>query len=212
MARNLKDKIFDCCHRLRLDFDRRSDFLTASGVLSAILLVWAQLWPLLLTIVPEDTPRQLLKVVNGNIEVGLTWTYGALLLALLSFGLSIAIPLRNETTLDRKTCIYRFAISFFELSLLMGIINVVQSFVSVSDKLLLKHIAFWQPAFNLGASGQWLYAPIGVFLVFAILFIFDRIKYQHGKCFNQQRECFKWLCVFKWVFFIVFVGLVMSKL
>jgi hypothetical protein len=86
----------------------------------------------------------------------------------------------------------------------MGILNVAQSLFSVSCKVW-RHIPFWQPAFNLGASGRWLYAPILTFLVFGVLFIWNRNQWQHG-------SWFKWVFGAKWLFFIAFVALVLCYL
>lgn len=199
-------KICDCCQKicafsekLRLNFGRRSTFLAAAGFLSAILLVWTQLWPLLLTIVPEHVSPQVLKEISRNIEVGLAWTYGALLLAVLSFALSIATPSKSDKsdTLDQSACRYRFAISFFELSLLMGLVAVTQSLVSVSLKLY-KDTPFWQPSYNLAALGPWLWLAFGAFAVFAMLHICNRLR-----C--PDSASFKILFMAKWLFFVVFM-------
>jgi len=199
-------KICDCCpkicacnEKLKLDFGRRSTFIAAAGFLSAILLVWTQLWPLLLTIVPEHVPPQVLREISGNIEVGLAWTYGALLLAVLSFALSIAAPSKSDKSdiLNQSASRYRFAISFFELSLLMGLVAVAQSLVSVSLKLY-KDTPFWQPSYNLAALGPWLWLAFGAFIVFAMLHICNRL--QCPDC-----ACFRVLFMAKWLSLVVFM-------
>jgi len=97
-------------------------FLTATAVLVAILLVWAQLWVHARTLYTKGNDGHGSESSNGSsdsgqfsMRVGLTWTYSAILLALVAFA-RVA-----SSEVDKA------AMSLFVAAFLMAVVNIAQS-------------------------------------------------------------------------------------
>ena len=100
-------------------------FLTATALLAAVLLVWAQLWPNMLD--PRPYPAE--SEYPLGVALGLFWIYYALALALgaLLWALLRSVVSRWEST--PKT-----AIGLFFAALIIAGLNVLQSVVSILYK------------------------------------------------------------------------------
>ena len=98
-------------------------FLTASGVLIGVLLVWAQLWA-------SSYPKRDDNHRPWTVELGLVWTYVSVLLAMLSFGWS------GYYYFTQRYDVPPVAMGLFIAAFLMTVLNVAQSLVSNLYKLI----------------------------------------------------------------------------
>jgi len=102
-----------------------STFLTADALLAAVHLVWGQLW-----LWPRQTD------IQWTTGFGITWTFGAVLLALIALGYAVWYSLINKG--DKSDETNDLSIGLFGASVIMGIINVGQSIASVMIKTICK--------------------------------------------------------------------------
>ena len=94
-------------------------FMTASGILVAILLVWAQLW--------ITTAQEYSKVGHSTLTVGvsLAWVYGAILTSMLAFA-----------TMLIQYSVSRFALFLLILSVILtGILIAGSLYASVTSTI-----------------------------------------------------------------------------
>ncbi len=115
-------------------------FLTATAVLVAILLVWAQLWVHARTLYTKGNDGHGSESSNGSsdsgqfsMRVGLTWTYSAILLALVAF----AWVASSEVDEVAK--------SLFVAAFLMAVVNIAQSWF-LGNVLRLLTGNYWESA------------------------------------------------------------------
>jgi hypothetical protein len=119
-------------------------FITADALLAAILLVWAQLWiqPSLQLWGRFYNPAcgnigDWFDRFNSSVGFGIAWTYFAVLLALSALAWA---GWKTLATPERKTS--DTAIGLFAASLVMGLINVIQSFFMATFKLFTDRLIF----------------------------------------------------------------------
>jgi len=122
-----------------MDSDKFTIFLTASGVLIGVLLVWAQLWAS--SYAERDDQSWMVRLAHAQkkerpwtVELGLVWTYVSVLLAMLSFaggGYSYFTQGHNVPPA---------AMGLFIAAFLMTILNVAQSLISNLYKLVKKKV------------------------------------------------------------------------
>lgn len=99
-----------------------STFITADALLAAVLLVWAQFW--------LNLPKPAAEWVSGY---GLTWSLISILLALTALAIAMLASTKREGH-DSARTVPDLAVALFATSLIMGIFNVGQSFVTVLAK------------------------------------------------------------------------------
>jgi len=97
---------------------RLNGFLTASGLLSAILLVWGQLWFQLRSDRSPDWAN----------SFGLIWTFIAVLLSLLASGVAMHKLLTVRDS--RHYEVPKIAVGLFSAAIMMAIIDILQSLFS----------------------------------------------------------------------------------
>ncbi len=135
-------------------------FLTATGFLAAILLVWAQSW---INIYEPPWPE--------TVYLGLMWTYSAVIVAVLASALAILSWFRERTSINFKDFTVRGCpIALLVAAFIMTVIDVGQSLVSVTIKLY-KPIQLDRPLIELAT-------PIARFG--GIIFIFGIIAFIIG--------------------------------
>ena len=122
-----------------------STFITADALLTAILLVWAQLWiqPSLQLWSKNYEPGveigRWFDSFNSSAGFGLMWTYSAVFLALLAI---VWAGWKTLAICESKTP--DTAIGLFSASLIMGLANVAQSISSLAIKIF-KHWYVFKP-------------------------------------------------------------------
>ena len=104
-------------------------WLTATGLLIAVLSLWAQLWAHFGTISHDACMRSRRDAAS----LGLFWIYTAIAIAVVAFGLLLTNML--SLNLSWRDHIERIAQGFVVTALLMGLANVAESAVSVLCKV-----------------------------------------------------------------------------
>jgi len=130
-------------------------FLTATGFLTAILLVWGQLW--LNSYPAEERPT--------TVHSGLLWTYLSVLVALIAFCWAGYLGFLQG---DEELEIRGVPIALFVTALFMTFLNVGQSIMSVIVKIM-KGIPPDKPL--LKAQGDVQNHPVMVILGIIIFFV-----------------------------------------
>ena len=146
-------------------------FLTATGFLAAILLVWGQLW---ISAYPVESRPE-------TVYLGLIWTYLAVFVALLAFAWGGWSYLRMHCKQDFQ--VRGLPIGLLVAVLLMTGINVGQSIVSTVTKVL-GGIPLDQPLIQLATSA----ARVG-----AIAFIFGVAAFTIGMSLCGTRKRWVWV-------------------
>ncbi|MBE9513161.1 MAG: hypothetical protein IMY77_03805 [Chloroflexi bacterium] len=126
-----------------------SIFVTADALLAAILLVWAQLWiqPSLQLWVREygkGEPAEILDTFSMNVGIGLVWTYFAVFLALVALAWAGWRSFTTEEKSERNKT-PDFSIGLFSASLVMAVLDVLQSFATNIKKLMMSGMPIYKP-------------------------------------------------------------------
>ncbi len=134
-------------------------FLTASGILVAILLVWAQLW----TIMAQEYKHQpgMTMITAGY---GLSCVYYAIFTAFLSFILIIIQRSLSKISL----VLFSYSIILTFLLVLSSLIGVVWKTSSGSD-VLTPFTPYWLSWFINAPVWVVIISPIGLFIVLFVL-------------------------------------------
>ena len=166
-------------------------FITANALLIVVLLVWAQLWiqPSVQLWVREygkGNPAGILNVFNLNVGIGLAWTYLAVLLAL------IALAWVGWRSLTAQICETPSpAIGLFAASLVMAILDVGQSFISVSIKAW-RNLQIYEPI-ELPAFFIWLFVGLAIAIIGFSLWGACRLEKDKYKDASWGRKYLPWV-------------------
>lgn len=138
-------------------------FITADALLTAVLLVWQQLWtrPTIDLWVKYYHPEtnqveEWFRPFNNSSSAGLLLTLSAVLLSLLALA-SAGWAGISRARSERQTP--GLALGLFASSLLLGIVNVSQSLASVAIKFV---------TFNLGQTSQEIQSGTHMLQVFCV--------------------------------------------
>jgi len=94
------------------------EFITAAGLLAAVLLVWAQLW--------------VVTIADRNARFGLAWVYIAVALTLLALCWATFRPFfTSPSNGSDEGCTSLLALGLFAAALEMAILQVFQSIVTI---------------------------------------------------------------------------------
>jgi len=134
---------------------KKSVFLTASGFLSAVLLVWAGLWVETAQVYPKDLAGM------NSMALGLAYVYWGLLASILAFAMVVFFSLDGRAG--------KLAALSFYAAMTFTVLEVVASLASVVFKMFW-NLPLWEPALplsNLIPSG--LLWSLVVYLVFPLV-------------------------------------------
>lgn len=101
-------------------------YLVAAGFLSAISLVWAQLWVQL-----SGQSNSAIRIQEEALLLGLAWAYASIFLALLGSLLAALDNIRNQIRM-----VGTWALGLLAYAALMVLANVSQSILSSFTRLL----------------------------------------------------------------------------
>jgi len=135
--------------------NKSTSFLTASGILVAILLVWAQLW--------FTTAQQYGEPNTITAKYGLSYVYIAVLFSLIAFTLTV------------YNAVNRWSIIFFGYSLILTAILVFGSLFSIVYKtlselpMLSPSIPSWFEWFFKEPVWGVIVAPVGLLILWSVI-------------------------------------------
>jgi len=150
-------------------------FVTATGFLAAILLVWAELW---VGIYKPHLPE--------TVSLGLIWTYLAVILALTASGRAVYSWLGSRTKAIFK--VEGLSIGLLVATFIMTLVDVGQSLCSVVIKsyrgipLTQSLIASWPFEFRLFRTPFWIsfeMAIANIFLIALFVVLFSWLGTKH---------------------------------
>jgi hypothetical protein len=183
-------------------------FITADALLAAVLLVWAQTWarPSLelwsryyqpgCGNVPSD-----LDSFNTSAGSGLVFTYAAVALAILALAWAGWRSLENH---KKDTPTAPTALGLFSAALLFGLLNILQSMVSVGAKLIKSEWIYGTYApLDVPSWCWWVGAVLFVLAVFIPIYAFHK-KFDEK---NPSAKLWKCLCKIEAVLFMGLAGL-----
>jgi hypothetical protein len=170
-------------------------FITADALLTAVLMVWAQLWM-------QPSLQLWTKNIysdNGTFEkwfeqfeesafFGLLLTYPAIFCALFALAWAGWYSLNNDK--EKTHCV---ALWLFGTAIALAIINVIQSSISVLWKFF-KGLPIFQPL-NLNMFPTWFWIVFGFWAI--VVVIFTGFMFTHGKEHT-------WIRIFWWCWLLIF--------
>jgi len=148
-------------------------FLTATGFIAAILLVWAQTWDDMYAVPLPDT-----------VYIGLIWTYLAVLIDIIAFALAGYSYLKDEN--KKSFQVSGLPVSLLISAIIMTVINIYQTIISVFIKFVREDLSIAEPLIYLETGGAKLYGSVIVVIAVAIIIF---LSWFAVKNYKKRSKC-----------------------